>query len=73
MAALFAALAPLAGLASAEAGVVAAVFARISGLVFLLPGIGEQAVSVRVRLAVAIAMTLVIYPAVRTDELLDGS
>ncbi|MEM6536139.1 MAG: flagellar biosynthetic protein FliR [Pseudomonadota bacterium] len=73
MDALFAALAPLAGLASAEAGVVAAVFARISGLVFLLPGIGEQAVSVRVRLAVAIAMTLVIYPAVRTDELLDGS
>ncbi|MBI1393863.1 MAG: type III secretion protein [Alphaproteobacteria bacterium] len=62
---LLAAFAPLFGIASSEVASVVAVFARISGLAFLIPGIGEQTVSMRVRLAVAIAMTLVVYPAVR--------
>ncbi len=65
MDALFAAISPFIGFAAAEAAGVVAVFARISGMVFLLPGIGEQTVSVRVRLAVAIAIALIVYPAVR--------
>ncbi|MEO1014264.1 MAG: flagellar biosynthetic protein FliR [Pseudomonadota bacterium] len=69
MDAFFSAMSPLIGLASSEAAGVLAVFARISGMVFLLPGIGEQTVAVRVRLAIAIAIALIVYPAVRPDAL----
>ena len=41
----------------------AAVFTRVSLLVFLLPGLGARAVPVRVRLAAALAVTLVLLPA----------
>lgn len=37
-------------------------FARIGTMVMLLPGIGEGAVPVRVRLVVALALTAVLYP-----------
>ncbi len=43
---------------------VAAIFARISALVMFLPGLGEQAVPVRPRLAVAMAITLILTPLV---------
>jgi len=42
----------------------AAVFTRLSALFFFLPGVGERAVSVRVRLAAALAVTLILAPAV---------
>lgn len=44
----------------------AAVFTRLSALFFFLPGVGERAVSVRVRLAAALAVTLILAPAVIT-------
>ena len=61
----FTIIAPFVSLAEADAGYIAAVFARISGMVFLLPGIGEQTVSGRVRLAIALSVTLIAYPIVR--------
>ena len=42
----------------------AAIFARISALTFFLPGLGEQFVSVRVRLGAALAITFVVLPTV---------
>ena len=62
---LFAILSPLFDVVAADIAIVIAVFARISGMVYLLPGIGEQSVSVRVRLAIAIALALLVYPVVR--------
>lgn len=44
--------------------VVAGIFTRLSALAFFLPGLGERTVPIRVRLAVAMAMTLVLTPAV---------
>ncbi|MHA7873671.1 MAG: flagellar biosynthetic protein FliR [Hyphococcus sp.] len=44
--------------------VVAAVFARISALAMLLPGLGEQAIPVRPRLAVAMGVALILTPIV---------
>lgn len=40
-------------------------FARVGTLVMLLPGIGEQLLSPRVRLAFAVLLTIVVFPAVR--------
>jgi flagellar biosynthetic protein FliR len=40
-------------------------FARIGTMVMLLPGIGERMLPVRIRLAVALLLTLVILPGVR--------
>ncbi|WP_127113159.1 flagellar biosynthetic protein FliR [Shimia sediminis] len=40
-----------------------AVFLRVSGLVSFLPAFGEQTVPMRVRLAVAVALSLVVFPA----------
>lgn len=37
-------------------------FARLGGLVMLMPGLGEQAVPGRIRLALALLLTLVFYP-----------
>lgn len=47
------------------------VFARIGTMVMLLPGLGELAVPVRVRLAVALVLTAVILPLHRGDYTLD--
>ena len=41
------------------------VFARIGALVMVLPGIGEQAVPPRIRLAFALVLSLVLFPVVR--------
>jgi flagellar biosynthetic protein FliR len=41
------------------------VFARISALVMLLPGIGEQGVPPRIRLAFALVLAIAMYPIVR--------
>lgn len=38
------------------------VFARVSGVMALLPGFGEQMIPARIRLALAIAFTLVVWP-----------
>ena len=43
---------------------IAAVFTRISALVMFLPGLGEQAVPVRPRLAASMAITLILTPLV---------
>jgi len=41
------------------------VFARVGAAVFLVPGMGERSVPVRLRLGVALALTLVLAPLVR--------
>lgn len=41
-------------------------FARIGTLVMLLPGIGEQMISARIRLALALLVTLALFPLTRT-------
>lgn len=58
------ALSPLVGIGIGPIGVVAGIFARISALAFLLPGLGERAISARVRLGAAMAITVVIAPLV---------
>lgn len=44
--------------------IVIGVFARVSAIAFLAPGLGERAVSVRVRLAAAAAITIILTPLV---------
>lgn len=46
-----------------------AVFLRVSAFVILLPAFGEQTVSVRVRLGVAVAFTMIVTPAVPSLEM----
>jgi flagellar biosynthetic protein FliR len=46
-----------------------AVFLRVSALVSLLPGFGEQSVPARVKLGIAFAFTLIIAPAVSSPDL----
>lgn len=58
------AIAPLAKLADAPIGILAGVFMRLSGLVFFLPGLGEQTVSPRVRLGAAFAGAMILTPLV---------
>jgi flagellar biosynthetic protein FliR len=41
-------------------------FARVGTLVMLLPGIGEQMIPPRIRLALALLLTLVLFPLTRT-------
>ncbi|MBY0423294.1 MAG: flagellar biosynthetic protein FliR [Parvularculaceae bacterium] len=62
------ALAPLASLTDAPIAIFAGVFMRLSALVFFLPGLGEQAVSARVRLGAAIAGALVLTPVVMAGK-----
>jgi flagellar biosynthetic protein FliR len=58
------ALEPYAALGQGHAAAFAGVFARISALVFFLPGLGERMISMRVRLAAAMAIALVLAPLV---------
>ncbi|MEM9010080.1 MAG: flagellar biosynthetic protein FliR [Pseudomonadota bacterium] len=58
-------LAPLLEEAELQVYVLMAVFVRVGAVVALLPGFGEQTLPLRVRLAAAIAMTLIVWPAVR--------
>ena len=46
---------------------IAALFTRLSALVLFLPGLGERIVPMRVRLGAAMAITLMLIPAVLTD------
>lgn len=66
--AALAALAPY--LANAEAAVLTAgaLFTRVSAIVFLLPGFGEQLISTRVKLAVALAFAAIAWPLVSAPE-----
>lgn len=41
------------------------VFARVGTLIMLMPGLGEQLVSARLRLGLAVLVTLVLFPTVR--------
>lgn len=65
-------LAPLTPMLEAGAPAIlllGAVFSRISAIVFLTPGIGERAIPVRVRLAAAIGITIIIAPMVLTPDM----
>jgi len=44
-----------------------AVFIRLSALIYLLPGIGEAAIPVRIRLAIAFGISLLLIPIVTPD------
>lgn len=57
-------LAPLAALGSGPIEIIAGVFARISALLFFLPGMGERFVNVRIRLGAAMAIAVVLAPIV---------
>jgi flagellar biosynthetic protein FliR len=50
----------------ALAGIVL-VFSRVAGVVFLLPGFGEAQVPGRVRLGIAVAFTLVVWPMIAEE------
>ena len=57
-----------------EAGVpavvlIGAIFTRISAVVFLTPAIGERAVPVQVRLAAAVAITMVVAPIILSPDM----
>jgi flagellar biosynthesis protein FliR len=42
-------------------------FARLGAMVMLMPALGEQAVPVRVRLSIALLLTLIFYPTISTQ------
>lgn len=58
------ALAPLFEMAGLVAFVAVGVFARVGAALFLVPGLGERAVPVRVRLGAAFALALILAPMV---------
>ncbi len=62
-----AALTPLRELGDGYVVLAAAIFTRLSALLFFLPGIGERMMPVRVRLIVALSLMLVLLPAVSGD------
>jgi flagellar biosynthetic protein FliR len=47
-------------------------FARIGTLVMLMPGIGERLISVRIRLTIAVLLTMVLLPVIRPTLTLPG-
>jgi len=59
-------LAPFIDLGSEAALSAFAVFTRVAGAVSLLPGFGETSLSPRLKLAAALAFTLVVFPMVAT-------
>lgn len=61
---LIAQLAQVSGLAEGFIWQAALVFLRVGAAVALLPAIGEQMVPVRIRLAMAVAMTVIVAPSV---------
>ena len=60
-------LAPLTKYGAAPAYIFIGVIARISSLVFFLPGMGERFISMRVRLAAAMAISLILTPVVMAN------
>ncbi|SET41205.1 flagellar biosynthetic protein FliR [Oceanicella actignis] len=65
----FAALSGLAGLSEGAIYALAGVFARVGAAVALLPGFGERTLPMRIKLAAAVAFTLVVWPAVAPQAL----
>lgn len=61
-------LASISGLAEPLIWQAALVFVRIGALVALLPAIGEQLIPMRIKLAVAVGMTLIVVPAVTMNS-----
>ncbi len=57
---------PFLDLADLQLFAMAGIFTRLGAALFLLPGIGERAVPVRVRLVVALALAVVLAPLVAT-------
>ena len=53
------------------AGTFMLVFARVGAMVMLLPGLGESNIPVRIKLAIAVMLTLVILPLHRTAYQID--
>src|SRR6201993_3462797 len=47
------------------------VFARVGAMVMLLPGLGETNIPVRVKLSIALLLTLIILPLHRADYHID--
>ena len=47
------------------------VFARVSAMVMLFPGLGESNIPVRIKLAIAVLLTLIILPLHRTSYTID--
>jgi len=47
------------------------VFARVGAMVMLLPGLGESKIPVRIKLAIALLLTLIILPLHRTSYQID--
>ncbi|MEL6979996.1 MAG: flagellar biosynthetic protein FliR [Pseudomonadota bacterium] len=47
--------------------VIMAVFTRISAIVFLLPGVGERMISIRIKLIAAVAFAIVTWPLIPVD------
>src|SRR6202045_3963759 len=47
------------------------VFARVSAMVMLLPGLGESNIPVRIKLAIAVLLTLIILPLHRAAYQID--
>ncbi len=62
-----ASLMPLREFADGYFVLAAAIFTRLSALLFFLPGVGERVVSVRVRLTIALALMLILIPAYTHD------
>lgn len=58
------ALAPLERLTNAPIAIFVGVFARLSALVFFLPGLGELTISPRIRLGAALSTSLILTPIV---------
>lgn len=54
----------LLGLGPGMAAILLAVFARMSGFIFFLPGLGERVVPTQIRLAGALALTVLVAPGV---------
>src|SRR5947199_7893347 len=46
-------------------------FARLGTMLMLLPGLGEMSVPVRIRLTIALLLTLVLFPLHRADYAID--
>lgn len=66
-------LAALAGLAQAQAWGAFLAFLRIGAAMALMPGFGEQTIPVRIRLALTIAFTLAVWPALPPPDPVAGA
>ncbi len=55
------------GIATDNVILATAIFTRISALAFFLPGLGERAVPIRIRLTIALSITVVLSPIFMTD------